>query len=217
MTTNTKVVTFGKYNGKNVDTLISDSKYCEWLTAQPWFVEKYRDIYNVIINYNGEPQDTPEHNILQARFLDHEFCLKLGNAACCIDKQYLEETWEVERRNKALIRKNEPIYVHKVIFEEKGWDVIIHYRGGMELNDGGCTWIYAYNEICVECKPIVGDDYPSILRQMRKYPVSMGAFKVLLINQFRASGATLFQVKQIFTSAGIKIVMLSDIDQRCAP
>ena len=47
-----------------------------WLLAQDWFRDKYAVLYQVIINRGSEPQETPEHNALQVRFLDDEFCFR---------------------------------------------------------------------------------------------------------------------------------------------
>ena len=76
--TGSNLVPFGKYKGQPVELLAADRDYCDWLVAQPWFTQRYRDVYNIVLNYGAEPQDTPDHNALQARFLDDEFCLRLG-------------------------------------------------------------------------------------------------------------------------------------------
>jgi hypothetical protein len=69
-----EVVPFGKYRGQPLEALAQDRQYVEWLIAQPWFREKYGNVYNVVINNFGEPSETPEHNALQARFTDSKFC-----------------------------------------------------------------------------------------------------------------------------------------------
>lgn len=71
------VVPFGKYKGKPVETLRADAGYCEWLMAQDWFRQRYQGIYTLVINNFGEPSETPEHNRLQTRFLDDDFCKRL--------------------------------------------------------------------------------------------------------------------------------------------
>jgi hypothetical protein len=40
-----EVVPLGKYKGQPVEVMASDTDYCEWLAAQPWFSAKYRNIY----------------------------------------------------------------------------------------------------------------------------------------------------------------------------
>ena len=73
----TEIVPFGKYKGQPLEVLRSDPEYCEWLTAQGWFREKHDAVYQLIINNFGEPAETPEHNRLQAMFLDNTLCLQL--------------------------------------------------------------------------------------------------------------------------------------------
>ena len=102
--TNDEVVPFGKYKGQPVEALAADRDYCDWLCAQPWFTTKYRDVYNIIIiNYGSEPQDSPEHNQMQACFLKDTWCLGLAEAAglTLIDRQ-----------------------IHDRFFETRGWDVV---------------------------------------------------------------------------------------------
>jgi hypothetical protein len=71
---NNNIVPFGKYKGQPVDVLRQDPGYVEWMLGQDWFRERYHPLYQVIINNFGEPGETPEHNALQARFLDEGLC-----------------------------------------------------------------------------------------------------------------------------------------------
>jgi uncharacterized protein (DUF3820 family) len=91
--TDMNVVPFGKYKGRLVEELIADTSYLEWLQAQPWFRERYGNLYQqIIINRGAEPQDSPEHNALQVLFLEDDFCLRLaqilrpGKTAKCIEE-----------------------------------------------------------------------------------------------------------------------------------
>ena len=77
---NKQLVPFGKYKGQPVAVMQNDTQYCEWLSTQDWFRERYANVYNqVIINNFTEPTETPEHNRLQMKFLDDDFCLSLMN------------------------------------------------------------------------------------------------------------------------------------------
>ncbi len=71
-------VPFGKYKGQPPEALLADKSYMEWLLAQPWFREKFATFHQVIINYGAEPQDSPEHNEMQASFLDDTRCMRLA-------------------------------------------------------------------------------------------------------------------------------------------
>src|SRR6516165_8596150 len=56
-----ELIPFGKYKGQPVEVLAQDKQYAEWLTAQPWFRDKFAGLYTVIINKFQEPSETPEH------------------------------------------------------------------------------------------------------------------------------------------------------------
>jgi hypothetical protein len=76
----TNIVPFGKYRGQPVEALAADRDYCDWLMGQAWFHERYGNVYTLIANNFAEPSETPEHNALQARFLDQDFCRRLLRA-----------------------------------------------------------------------------------------------------------------------------------------
>lgn len=76
--TEARIVPFGKYKGQPVEALAVDKQYVDWLTAQPWFREKFQPIYNVVVNNFGAPSETPEHNAMQALFLDNGYVVGLG-------------------------------------------------------------------------------------------------------------------------------------------
>jgi Exodeoxyribonuclease X-like C-terminal len=74
-----EIVPFGKYKGQPVEAVLAaDPGYCDWLTGQPWVRDRYVNVYNVLIAH-GEQQDSPEHNQMQARFLDDAWCLALAD------------------------------------------------------------------------------------------------------------------------------------------
>jgi hypothetical protein len=63
-------VPFGKYKGRPVEEMLADASYMAWLEAQPWFRERFAHM-------TGNREDlgrTPEHNKLQAIFLDNAYC-----------------------------------------------------------------------------------------------------------------------------------------------
>jgi hypothetical protein len=67
------IVPIGKYKGQPVEVLQGDPQYVEWLMGQDWVRTKYPQLFTLIVNNFGEPTETPEHNKLQAMFLDEEF------------------------------------------------------------------------------------------------------------------------------------------------
>ena len=75
------IIPFGKYKGQKIDNLVNDADFrswCDWAINQPDIKVKYSTFCQIVVNNFSPPQDTPEHNILQNRFLDKNFCLALG-------------------------------------------------------------------------------------------------------------------------------------------
>lgn len=96
------IIPFGKYKGKPIETLATDKEYTQWLLAQSWFREKNINLYNVVINNFREPENTPEHNKMQIKFLDLDYRLKF---AFYIDNSFFKyniETINSEIQNKLI-------------------------------------------------------------------------------------------------------------------
>lgn len=142
---NNMVVPFGKYQGRAVEEMMVDASYCEWLAAQPWFKDRYSNIYNLIINYGGESQDSPEHNALQARFIEESLCSKLMYVSTKTEEY---DPWGSEWTN------NIDLIEFENVFDVRFWY--------------DTTYVF-----CVECKPLIGDDYPTILRQINNQRKSL--------------------------------------------
>ena len=77
------IIPFGKYKGESILKLYEDTKYLKWCQDQPWFKDKYSNIYNIVINQtivnNNNGDKTPEHNKIQNLFLNKDLCVKLFN------------------------------------------------------------------------------------------------------------------------------------------
>ena len=104
---NMQLVPFGKYKGQPVKVMQMDTGYCEWLSTQDWFRERYANVYQqVIINNFTEASETPEHNKLQMLFLDKDFYRKI-EAALPVDPsklfhpQILEAVSEIKEQVKS--------------------------------------------------------------------------------------------------------------------
>lgn len=101
----------------------------------------------------------------------------------------------------------------KVEFESEGADVSLFAGFLIDIPNDYSSPFYRQRDFLslnqrIECKPSVGDDYPAILRQMKKH-----SSDTLLIGEggFAAAGATFEQVKKIFAASRITIVLLSEI------
>jgi len=205
MTDPSNVVPFGKYKGRLIEELlVDDPGYVEWLAGQEWFRAKFTVLHQVIINRGAEPEETPEHNAMQVRFLDDEFC-----------RRFL--------RNFVDLSPTTLIKVHfERQFEMRGIDVVLTTRSHELISNWSRSveepWKSAWR-FNIELKPAVGDDYPAILRQMKRlrsddlapnFERPRGDF-VLLIGAYTGRGATEEQFVTTFDTAGIRVVFSREI------
>jgi hypothetical protein len=74
---NTEIVPFGKYKNQPIELMLADQNYLEWIAGQPGLMAmlqgRYPALFNVITVGAPQTDDTPEHNKLQAMFLDPAF------------------------------------------------------------------------------------------------------------------------------------------------
>ncbi len=130
-----ELVPFGKYKGRPVEMLLADEEYRDWLLGQPWFRSRFATIYQTIINYGGEPQETPEHNELQASFLVDDRCFRLARLLYPrhhFDRDAAERVWGRSPESVAFYREFkehlQPVFGSPKIadrqFEVDGWDVV---------------------------------------------------------------------------------------------
>lgn len=180
------LIPFGKYRGQPIEALANDHQYADWLAAQPWFRERYSSLYTVIINNFVAPSDTPEHNRLQARLLDDAFTI-------------------------GMIKQASPVLnvtkVH-VSLESDGLDASVLVNYDFEDEDGK-TW-NSQQVFVVEAKPTIGDDYPTILRQIKR-AFSLDRKYILLYGEYTGSGVDEATFRKIFTNERIAPVRVSDI------
>lgn len=265
-----EVIPFGKYKGQPVSVLQYDKQYCEWLSSQDWFRERFSNINTLIINNFAKPEDTPEHNKIQTLFLNKEFAMSFANLAIkkafttfkdwrfgdstsfadqydsCAKKYKIEnDKFCAEQKEKF---GEQSIYAFKfpgircpryfsveeikpsedcrcywlsqdsqtrvpklsdAKFEVAGWDVMLGYDLSA-LTCGGSFF--------VEIKPSLGDDYPSVLRQMKSNfdgSLRFGEIGVLVFDKFTAIGATESQVEKIFNLSGFLVLTIEQIQANC--
>ncbi len=266
MNGDTQVVPFGKYKGRPVEALAQDRAYCEWLMAQDWFRARFATIHTLIVNNFGAPSETPEHNLLQARFLETEWVSRfLTVRAVGAPTEMFDATWRRvcdecrhrlidARRSMASHRKQLDAYPTdewtqraldraeqleqlllsdwaRVVqaaegksastvrwtdldttFEEKGVDVVVRGRAYFDpppirllRPDGNHVQFDGFGfRYTVECKPLLGDDYPGVLRQMRASDAD-----TLLIEDC-AAVVPLEQIRAIF--APIRVLTRQEVD-----
>lgn len=179
------IIPFGKYKGQPVEILQQDKKYCDWLLTQQWFREKHAQFNTIIINNFQEPTETPEHNKMQAQFLENEFC-------------------------KAVIEGINPeinfteINIEGVAFEYHGIDILLTFTA-KHTKTGDKLHRRYYG---IEIKPTVSDDYPATLRQIRGYMRTVPGMihYILYAGEYTGIGATKEQLCKIFEKDGIPIL-----------
>ena len=220
---NEPIVPFGKHKGKPITTLLNDTKYLEWCKKQEWF-KKYHIVYNICVNQtivnNNESSKTPEHNRIQNLFLEEENV-----------KKFLLKVFTFKILENLHICCNPKDCVK---FEQKfNWDLIIdgnaywYWYCTCEVDECVCDtyknlphllnrlWLFP---VYCEIKPVLGDDYPCVLRKMNtQILLTNGGYEesdnkyVLLVKDFSSSTTTKKQLIQIFKQSYIKVVFLNDI------
>jgi hypothetical protein len=270
------LVTFGKYKGQPVTTLLADTAYLEWCKTQDFF-KKHTTVYNICVNQtiqSNQSSKTPEHNKLQNLFLNREFSLKFTKylTGCSELENELENLYCTEEYKKYFGDQQFDIdfSFEKLIFIPKfetdfNWDVNLKVEGNsnsilfdemllpnFKLNndtnfdyafasikkdipylhekcmlDGtfrekkyGVKCSFDFNVICyIEIKPLLGDDYPNVLRKMTtqiKLTKSSSQYKydkkwILLIGEYSSTVTTKKELIQIFKFSEIKVVFVEDI------
>jgi hypothetical protein len=208
--------TFGKYKGRSLSEVMArDPQYLQWLTGQAWFVNKYESLAVTINNFGAVPEETPEHNKMQMRFLDEGYRVALAAAIGLLEEQRvaLTQSKYTPPADKAKIATGEAEWVvraHKLEFETPLGDVVFQVDTIIEPRPQK----YDNNErtpIAVEIKPSMGDDFPAVLRQMkRQYTYSNR--QILLIREYAGSGATLEQVRKAFAANGVTLVLANEVE-----
>ena len=241
------VVPFGKHKGKTVaELLASDPSYADWVLGQGWVAERFAELHAALVSRGAGADDTPEHNALQARFLDHAFCLSTlkiiardavdqARSAIIANRRHQLNTeiksneerihahspswmpkgypdwreeiaaWsaKIEAARDAL---NEPEITEVTVnpeFEVRGVDVKLTW--GARVNADAPFW---WDVLAIELKPSLGDDYPTVLREMKRLDAS-----VLIVGAYNGRGASEPQMRAIFTASGIKVVFVHEIEE----
>lgn len=112
-----------------------------------------------------------------------------------------------------------PVTLRNLEFEQDGADVSYIADCGCDMgttvNILGDTHLYGYRGVDafrVEVKPIIGDDYPAILRAMKAVKT-----KQLLVGEYCGAGATWEEVVKVFALSGITVVRLEDVERTVVP
>lgn len=181
------IMPMGKYKGQPIEVLDGDPQYRDWLCSQSWFREKFGNQYTLIVNNFTEPSCTPEHNRIQSMFLDDVLCQKMVQIYI-LKRKFFDEFRDTHT-------KQPEFNVKPARFEYHGIDVMVFWNLGQHYGDLG-----------IEIKPTMSDDFPDVLRQMKKNGSVM-----LLLEQYTGHGATFNQVKKMFAAENRQIVTVDEI------
>ena len=219
------LVPFGKYKGQPITTLMNDTEYLEWCKQNEWF-KKYPIVYNICVNQiitTNQTSKTPEHNKLQILFLENKMNTIKLLRRCIFNK------------NDSIPKKR--CYDFRVTCEGIfNWDIIVEdieiwkcHCDDTDIEchcDGFADKSYkSYNDIYIEIKTLIGEDYPAIKRKMdtqitltkNKYfnkddkSYIYKAYYVLLIKEFNATSATKERLIKYFDSSKIKVVFIDEL------
>jgi hypothetical protein len=205
------ILPIGKYKGRPVEeVLIDDPQYLQWLCGQDWFRAKFVNLYQVIINRGAAPEETPEHNALQVKFLDDEFCERflcylVPDAVSDSDAEFEVDGVDVLMQTSVLyneIPASARRFFRFYVVDANGGERFI----GKDIDPR--EWATPiFGAVAIEIKPIVGDDYPAVLRQMKA-----NGSGVLLVERYTGTGATREQFIKTFATASIRVVFLEDVE-----
>ena len=92
------VVPFGKHKGTTVAELLAkDPAYADWILAQGWVAERFAELHAAIMTRGAGTDDTPEHNAIQAKFLDRTFVmaflLSMDKGVVEAKRQEFRDSW----------------------------------------------------------------------------------------------------------------------------
>jgi hypothetical protein len=233
------VVPFGKYKGMPAEVLLADQKYLQWALDNN-VVQKYERFYQtVIVNQSGEAADTPEHNALQARFLDDDFVGRVAKLAeterykrgindAAQEVKYVERTiakgfvdrWHHFRNQKeadeSLKEKMDRLEDAQNEYQEKMASPPLSFATDVQFEVSGFDVVIPWQRLSIELKPTMGEDYPSVLRQVTKAQSSRrmdtGEKIFVVIGEYRGKAVPLEQVKQIFAKSNVTLLTVAEVE-----
>jgi hypothetical protein len=213
------LVPFGKYKGQPITELLADTQTLNYY-KDSGILQKYPIVYNICVNQTittpNQNSKTPQHNILQNLFLENKNVEKLWNI---IINKYCKSN-----RHKPL-----KLNSYKIEFEGRfNWDCIFVFDNDTQCLNGRhcCSSEFDISALFVfsEIKPLLGDDYPCVLRKMKnQIELTKNAYKketgfgifylkyLLIIKEYNSINTSKDELIKIFTQSGIKIVFTNEI------
>jgi hypothetical protein len=190
---------FGKYGGTPVqDVLVADRAYCTWLCQQPWFRADYPALHALFGQGGAAPRATPEHNTMQLRFLDDEWCLRLALLLNLSPSSHAAELFTI-----STYRGRRYAIVGREFESRRGWDVRFQVLTPPVLSE----------RVLVECKTSIGDDFPEVLRQVKRrnegddrFDLPDGPRACVIVRDWNCQATPWETVVRLFQSEHISLV-----------
>lgn len=235
---------FGKYKGQLLSEVISDKEYTDWLLTQTWLRGDLKVNLLAIINNSGgvKTDDTPEHNKLQAKFLENDNELSKKLISFLRDDKDIQKYFQLMYKNSddieiikdyLLIKSNIKVKIEEPVgryFSDLLVDfqsVYINFVYNHDSNIRDQKLCHFYKRILVELKPEISDDYPSILRKQkalikenrRPTPLDRNPIKskddctnYMVITEKYSGSVDFNLIKEQFKSADIHLMLLEDVE-----
>jgi uncharacterized protein (DUF3820 family) len=212
------VIPFGKHKGRTVaELLATDPAYVEWLTAQGWLAQRFAELHTALLTRGAGSDDTPQHNALQARFLDPTYrcaflLAALGREALSAEREDTRKDHEYWGKEIKRLRLTEQPPWRGTLrtearFEQRGLDIELFWGFDAISIDKYSTT----SRLAIELKPSLGDDYPSVMRQMGRLAAGH-----LLVEQYTGAGVPLDQVRAMFAANRISLTLAREVDAELA-
>ena len=186
-----EIIPIGKYKGQPIGVLRSDPDYCDWLLAQDWMQSKYPQLRTIIINNFGEASETPEHNALQARFLDEAII----NATTLMVYRR-----EIKSSEVKFEWQNIDVFVRVDYWSMYASDLAIELKPTMGDDYPSVLRIVLAN------------------KQSAKFSAgsSRADRAAVVIGNYAGTGATFDQVRAMFESSGVRLFLMREIEEIAA-
>lgn len=216
------VIAFGKHRGLTVaELLATDPSYAQWLLGQAWLADRFAELHAALAGRGAAQDDTPEHNLIQARFTDEKFRLVFLEATIpdrIADEKLSMRQWHAEHSQHRGFHCPIPFDtpVSAVQFEVNGNDALISWSlsNPKPQFNPGCGDHF----VSVEIKPSLGDDYPAVMRQIQRLRLHrFQPSQCLLIDSYAGRTIPYQQLMGMFAANYVTMVTLREITDRLWP
>jgi hypothetical protein len=154
-----------------------------------------------------------------SEYIEHSLCRDTSNLSEQAKQELaLEQQGKREEMRENIFDNNSGVCFQtgEVYFEEKGLDVTFY--AGIDIIDndselskirknGSLKYYRDFRQYLIEIKPVVSDDFPAVLRQMK-----LSKANILFLSKYTGIGAKLEDFVKYFKTQNIIVVFESDID-----